>query len=304
MQIDTIDMRLLRVFMAIVEHGGFGGAEIELGLTASTISIHLANLERRLGVKLCHRGRGGFRLTDEGRAVHESAKRLFLAVDDFTAEAAALRGRLVGGLSIGLVDNTITDPRSPLRATIARFTSREGEVHLTVGVDDPDGLTFALVNRRLHAAIGAFPHQVSGVAYTHLYDETNLLYCTAGHPLAGLPPKAVTRERVATSALVGRGYDLERDLQVTGARGHAATVANMEAQLLLILSGNYVGFLPDHFVRDRTERGELVAVRPDRYRQDCGMWLALPESPQPTLIVSTFVDDLLNVNAELEKSCL
>jgi LysR family transcriptional regulator, transcriptional activator for bauABCD operon len=65
--VGEIDLRLLRVFMAVADHGGFAAAEVALGKNKSAISMDIANLEARLGSRLCQRGRGGFSLTDEGR---------------------------------------------------------------------------------------------------------------------------------------------------------------------------------------------------------------------------------------------
>lgn len=64
-QIADIDLRLLRVFRAVVESGGFAAAELELNVGRSVISRHIKDLETRLGLALCRRGRGGFALTPE-----------------------------------------------------------------------------------------------------------------------------------------------------------------------------------------------------------------------------------------------
>ena len=53
------DLRLLRVFRAVVACGGFAAAELELNINRSTISRHIKDLETRLGVTLCRRGRAG-----------------------------------------------------------------------------------------------------------------------------------------------------------------------------------------------------------------------------------------------------
>ena len=67
------DLRLLRVFRAVAACGGFAAAELELNINRSTISRHIKDLEGRLGVTLCRRGRGGFALTAEGEQVLASA---------------------------------------------------------------------------------------------------------------------------------------------------------------------------------------------------------------------------------------
>ena len=67
MQVQDVDLRLLRIFVTIVESGGLSAAESRLNIGRSTISTHLSDLEIRLGLKLCKRGRSGFELTDAGR---------------------------------------------------------------------------------------------------------------------------------------------------------------------------------------------------------------------------------------------
>ena len=58
-QISDTDIRLLRVFRSVVECGGMAAAELELNISTSTISRHIKDLETRLGLTLCRRGRGG-----------------------------------------------------------------------------------------------------------------------------------------------------------------------------------------------------------------------------------------------------
>lgn len=300
MRIDTVDIRLLRVFLAIADHGGFAGAQLELGLSPSTLSIHLSNLESRLGVTLCHRGRRGFALTEKGVLVRDSARRLFMAVETFRAEAGTLRDKLIGDLSLGVVDATVTDPRAPLTEAIRRFAARDAEVHVSMTVDRPAGLIRALLDDRLHLAIGAFPRSVSGVTFQPLYDEDHSLYCAPGHALFARPDGAIGFDEVAAQRLVGRGYDLERDLMAVGAATHAATVENMEAQATLILSGAYIGFLPDHYAATWVAGGHLRSLRPEHYRQTVPLALARRSDRRPTAVLSKFLEDLTAANKNFE----
>ena len=47
------DIRLLRVYVAVVEAGGLARAQGILNLSLSTISGYLTQLETRLGANLC-----------------------------------------------------------------------------------------------------------------------------------------------------------------------------------------------------------------------------------------------------------
>lgn len=295
MNVDNIDLRLLRVFHALAENGGFAGAQAELGLTPSTLSIHLSNLEQRLGMTLCERGRGGFRLTDKGERVHMATKRLFLALEGFRAETAALRGRLVGELSIGLVDSTVTDGRSPIAAAIRRFEQRDNDVHIRLAVDRPAALNHALLDGRLNVAVGVFPRHVTGVTYETLYTEGSLLYCGRGHPLFDLKPGEPAD--IQRCRYVARAYNLDRDLAAIGQVVHKASVENMEAEAHLILSGQFIGFLPEHYAAQWVAIDRMRTIDPQRYRLESDIALAVPSVGKPNLVVRTFCDDLLAANA-------
>ena len=65
-QVSDMDMRLLKVFKTVVDCGGMTAAEHELNIGTSTVSRHIKDLETRLGLVLCRRGRAGFALTAGG----------------------------------------------------------------------------------------------------------------------------------------------------------------------------------------------------------------------------------------------
>ena len=81
-QVADTDIRLLRIFRTVVESGGFSAAEVELNISVSAISIAVADLEKRLGMKLCQRGRAGFALTDEGGEVYQAVLQLLASLEE------------------------------------------------------------------------------------------------------------------------------------------------------------------------------------------------------------------------------
>src|ERR1700742_1784447 len=101
------DLNLLRVFVTVVNSGGFSAARTELNVSQPTISMRISDLEARLGMRLCERGRGGFKLTAEGQKVYEASLNLFQSLETFRAGIGAVRGRLVDELHIGFADATV-----------------------------------------------------------------------------------------------------------------------------------------------------------------------------------------------------
>src|ERR1700722_18484677 len=88
-RVTDVDLRLLRIFQTVVDCGGLSAAEIDLGIGRSTISTHIAELEGRLGTRLCQRGRSGFALTTRGKKIYEASLGLVKSLDDFGNEINA-----------------------------------------------------------------------------------------------------------------------------------------------------------------------------------------------------------------------
>src|SRR3989344_123032 len=101
-QLRDLDLQLLRLFVTVVECGGFSAAQGELGIGKSTISTQMAKLETRLGFRLCERGKGGFRLTPKGEQVLSATRKLFSAIDTFKGEAQGMADKLLGQLHLAI----------------------------------------------------------------------------------------------------------------------------------------------------------------------------------------------------------
>lgn len=291
--ISQADIRLLKIFHTVVECGGFAAAQVELNVGQSTISSHMASLEMRLGMRLCERGRAGFRLTEEGRQIYESAQRLFRSVESFRADVEGLRGRLAGELYVGTVDNVITNPGFPLSEAITRFKRREGNVRVHLQVGRPADIERAVVDGSMHVGIGGYTRRISGITHIPLLRETQRLYCAAGHPLFRISDEAIAVERLFEHGCVKRAYVPEVDIPESAGLQSAAQAENMEAIAFLVLSGQFIGFLPEHYASRWVERGEMRALLPERMRYQSRIELLYRTSAQP-LAVRYFVSDVLD----------
>jgi LysR family transcriptional regulator, transcriptional activator for bauABCD operon len=290
-RVSDADLRLLRIFATVVDCKGFAAAQAELNLSAPSISSYIAALEQRLGVRLCNRGRGGFGVTDKGAIIYREAQRLFGAIDEFTASAGGVRGRLTGHLRIGVVDCTVTDPSAPLRDALRRFNERDHEVRVELTIQAPQDLQRGVLGGRLNLAIGSFPVRIAALTAQPLYGERNAFYCGAGHPLFARP--TVTLDDIRASRVVARGYWRRADLSRIGIEREAASVDNMEAQALLILSGAYVGYLPEHYAAAWQAQGQLRSLLPEDMAYDAPFALITRRGSAPVAVVRQFVDDLL-----------
>jgi Transcriptional regulator len=269
MQLSGADIRLMRVFDAVVRHRGFAAAQAELNVSQSTISTQITAFEDRLGMTLCRRGRAGFRLTQKGEAVHAAVVRFLAASEEFVSETAVLRGALSGTLRVGIVDHVVTDPNFRLPEAIGALEKRATSLRFELAQCSPQELLARVRDGSLHLGIGSFPHKVAGLDYKPLYTETNYLYCASNHLLWNVPDDKLTPEFVTSMRTVGRSYWRDDHWNNRDFPNSPAMAQGLEQQLIMILSGAYIGYLPDHSVTSWVRQGRLKPVLTERFIYRC-----------------------------------
>lgn len=292
-QVSDLDLRLLRVFKAVVECGGMAAAELELNIGTSTVSRHVKDLETRLGLRLCRRGRSGFALTPEGDRVYHEILQLLGSVQAFRSRIDDIHRRMGGQLEVAIFDKTATNPEARIHAAVARFAAVAPEVRLSVHVDSINGIERGLLGGAYH--IGVMPTHRSSetLSYTDLFGETMLLYCGERHSLFDAPAAALSWAGIRKLPFAGLGYHSPNmELSHRERLQRAATGYDQEAIATLVLSGGYLGFLPDHYADSFVKAGRLRAVHPQRFRYSCRFACVVRRSPEPSRAVRAFADCL------------
>ncbi|MCK0209385.1 LysR family transcriptional regulator [Starkeya koreensis] len=264
-RLDNIDLRLLRVFVVLAEEGGFQDAQIALNLSQSTLSTHLAALERKLGGQLCERGRAGFRLTPFGESTLAAAKRLFEDIEAFHGRVGRDRRQLVGRLRVGIVDGVVTSPQLGLQTALARYMDYASEVFVDLELGTPLDLERALMDGARDVVVGPFSQKVPGITYVPLHREAQALYCGRGHPLFALPAGEIGHARIEEALFSVRRYRHLDDLYRVNHPRASGAIVQMEAQVMMILSGRFIGYLPRHIGEDWVRRGQMRVLRPESY---------------------------------------
>lgn len=287
-QVQDADLRLMRIFVTIVQCGSFSAAQSVLNIGQSAISEHMTRLETRLGVRLCERGRGGFRLTEPGEEVYASAQRLLMSVETFRHETSSLTA-LHGELRLGIIDNTITNSESILIPALRRFHNHAKGVRIRIETRSPHELEQRVLDGRLHAAISPFPVQIQGITYEQLFDELHHLYCGQGHPL--YDKTDISIEDIQESLIITHSYEHAADLKALNAEVAAAIIDNVEAEAMLILTGHYIGLLPTHYATSWEESGEFKVLLPDNFNYSSPFFLITKSGGHQSAVLSTFLED-------------
>jgi DNA-binding transcriptional LysR family regulator len=272
-RLTDIDLRQIRIFRAIVECQGLAGAELVLNLSQSRISEGLAALETRVGARLCRRGRSGFALTEAGTELYAASHDLFGAVDRFCAQVGDVGASFRRVFRLGTVDAVVGNPDLALPAALRRFVALCPSVTIDFAISDPEALEESLAVGGRDLVIMPSVNRKAEFDYTPLLHERQSLYCGRLHPLFARPDARIGPADLAAQAFVARGYLHHRDLKHMGHREPQATVEMMEAQLALILSGEFIGYLPAQHAEPWVARGELRVIQDARLGYDSAFYL-------------------------------
>lgn len=291
-QVSDFELKLLKVFRTVAACGGFSAAEVSLGISRAAISMQMADLEGRLGLKLCQRGRAGFALTEEGRRVLEASDRLVGAIDHFRAEINDVHQHLRGTLAIGITDNLVSHPGMKITHGLAALKARGPEVKVNIHMQPSDDIEIGVLDGRLNVGVVPQVRELPGLDYLPLYEESSSLYCAEAHPLfsAGDDPRKLTDFEVVVPS-----FAQPVEARALYARHRQGARANdREGIMFLLLTGCYLGYLPDHYASPWVERGRLQVLQPGHIGFTTRFCAITARSRRANMVLDTFMETLLS----------
>lgn len=290
--LSDFDLKSLRIFCAIADAGGFTQAQTSLNMHLSKLSTTISDLEVRLGLKLCQRGRQGFQLTQDGLAVYEASRGLFSDIDRFIGNLGALHGQPAPNIHIGLVDGLLTLPQMPTAQALRRFREQLPQTQIHLHIHRPDELEKLVLEEKIAIAVGAFHHNLSGLVYTSAFQEEQSLYCATQHPLFASSDEHIAHS-VADHDYVERGYMQESQRPCQIRLKKAAVAYTMEAISTLVLTGQYLGYLPSHYAQQWQQQGLLRALQPALFSYSSTFSIITRQGKTPDLASQLLQDCLL-----------
>jgi LysR family transcriptional regulator, transcriptional activator for bauABCD operon len=288
-RLSTIDLRLLRIFTTVVECNSFQKAQMALNIAQSTLSTHIASLQAKLGSKLCERGRGGFKLTAAGQETYEAIRALLLSIDGFEARMGRVHGTRSQVLRIATIDTVVSCREIGLDAAIASFHDEHPGVAIDLEVSSPQQLEQSVAEGRRDIAIGPLAQALPTLDYRALSTESHSLYCGSTHPWFARNDQAINQLDFQSAHFSVRAYRYFDDVYRFGKATANASVSSMEAQEIMILSGKYIGFLPDHAAERWVSAGTMRAVKPAQWGMRSRFFIAHDPNGELKSIKQDFV---------------
>ena len=291
--LQSADINLLRVFITVCECQGVTQAANSLGVAPSTVSTQLLDLEQRLNLKLCHRGRKGFSMTTHGSEVLKSAYKIFNQIEEFLSDIDGLQGSVVGNLKIGIIDNTHNHPQLKLHHVISEFQINYPKVELTVDVCSPDNLEELILNRRYDIGIGIRGKRLSNLTYKKICSEKNVVCCAKTHPLFNIKQSKINLDLLSQSNWVYDFYRFPNKIPKVIEPYASTYVTNTEASLYLTLTGTHLATLPKHYIQHLINKGEMKIILEDTLSYSIDLYVISNLHRKNEKLISIFTKSLL-----------
>lgn len=264
--VSTMELRQLRYFTAIAQHGSFSKAAEQVFVAQSALSHQLAQLEEELGTRLLHRSRRGVELTDAGRVFLAHAAAILRQVDDAKASVRHLVGEPSGKVVFGIPHSVSNALALPLLQTLRQ---RFPKIELELTEELTGNLIPQLRSGQVNLAVLFDDGQLDEFDYTLLLDERLALISPATTP--DRPTASVSlAEALAMPLILPANPHGVRPIIEAAARRHSCPPPNVIADISSIsilrttlLAGLGHTLLPVMPLQHELAAGTLCAVAVD-----------------------------------------
>lgn len=250
-----INLDRLRTLLTVADLGSFAAAAKALHLAPPTVTLHVAQLEARLGARLLHRAPAGVSPTSAGSLLIDKARRLLAEADDMLQtlqrQMAARGGRVRVGASTGALAHLLPQALQALAA-------QHPDIDVQVAVVTSEEALARLVAGSLDIGIVALPQPALRGIRVQAWRRDPVL---AFIPSAWNPPRRVTPAWLAARPLIANDGSTRLSRQTAewfaaaGERPKARIELNYNDAMKSLVAAGYGAALLPH---------EAGAPMPDR----------------------------------------
>jgi len=254
-----MELRQLRYFIAIVDHGSLSRAAVVLHVAQPALTQQLRQLEEELGAQLLHRSAQGVHSTDAGKVFYEHAQAILKQVAD-ARSAVTLSARPSGAVTLGLPHSISAALALPL---LAAARQQYPDITLQLTEELTGNLAEQLKSGRVNLAVLFDDGQLTPFATTPLAEEALRFICRADAPLFPGRARVTLAEALGTTLILpGLQHGVRPRIEAVARAAGLAAAHVIEINSIAILKSALMAdmgatILPVAPVLPEIERGQM-----------------------------------------------
>lgn len=257
----SMDIRQITYFVAVAQNGSFSKAAEMLSLSQPTLSLAVKKLEEELGVRLFYSFNKRQELTDEGRALLESARQLLDDYQRTVEHVQTSRNSRSGTFTLGL---------SPLFGAcffgdlIPKFYQEYPDIHITMIEDGANKIDERIAGGQVDIAVTLKSERLATFESCHFTTQRNVALLHRSHPLAGEESVTMAQLREDPFAIFNQDFILHRQIMsACHSAGFRPKIALLSSQwdfmVELVAKNHAVSILPKP-VLDKHPDPDVICV--------------------------------------------
>jgi LysR family nitrogen assimilation transcriptional regulator len=219
-----MELRQLRYFVAIVDHGSLSRAALVLHVAQPALTQQLRQLEEELGAQLLHRSAQGVLSTDAGKVFYEHAQAILKQVGDARSAVTQSTTRPSGSVTVGLPHSISGALALPL---LVAARARYPEITLQLTEELSGHLAEQLKSGRINLAVLFDDGQLAAFAASALVEETLMFIARPGSAFAPAGAQVSLADALATTLILPAHQQGVRPRIESVARGAGLALSNV-----------------------------------------------------------------------------
>jgi len=258
-----MELRQLRYFVAIVDHGSLSRAARVLHIVQPALTQQIQLLEQELQAQLLHRSAQGMLTTDAGKLFYEHAQAILKQVSDARSAVAQSTERPAGTVALGIPQSVSGALALPLLMAVRE---KYPEISLQLTEELSGNLIEQLRSGRINLAVLFDDGQLGGFIVKPIVEE-RMMYITCAKSAFARKGKSVRLEIALQVPLILPGFQHGVRPRIENlARSKGLVISNViDINSIAILKSALLAdmgatILPMAPLMSEIERGELVAL--------------------------------------------
>ncbi len=225
-----MDVRQLRYFVAIYEHGALSRAGDQLRVAVSALSHHLANLEADLDNKLFVRLPRGLKPTAAGERLYSHAPGILKSLSTAEVDVRNAAENISGELSVGMAYSAVKAISVPL---LTRVLKDYPDLRLTLSESLSGSTLIHLLSSEVDLAVVFNPPNDARLRTQSILEEE--MICVGKREIIGKTRKPITFEEVLSLPVI----ILRQGLSVRAQLDDTSLLKRLEASAQLQMNSVY-----------------------------------------------------------------